>query len=997
MGVNDLWQILEPVKEYVPLQNLKGKTLAVDMSLWVCEAQTVKGMMGTVIKPHLRNLFFRISCLTLMDVRLVFVAEGDAPKLKADTMSKRNEARRGVPRKPGSYTVRTQRSYFKSVLKECCELLDCLGVPWVCAAGEAEAMCAYLNENRYVDGCITNDGDVFLYGAQTVYRNFTMNTKDPHVDCYKMSAIKSKLGLDRDALIGFAILLGCDYLPKGVPGVGKEQAMRLVETMNGQSLLQRFKLWKLEFEEVATHATAVEKKAHCSVCRHPGLVREHAHKGCQLCASDQFCLLHGSDYCCPCDWHEAEQKRKASSVESNIKKKARACEHFPFKEVIREFLISKDQLIQNVQWRRPKLHFLQNFALDKMEWPRHYTCEKVLMLLSHHDMTERKSGKRDPCHLQPIRIVKTRIRNGLPCFEILWEKPEHYIYSNERSEDSQNAVTTIEEQLFFQTAYPDMTALFHRQKAEEDKKKQKSKSKRKVRTAPLPDEITQLLSEMNLQPSPKGWVATGNGPVQKSASQEANSSNSLRLNPSIGFSTEYSLLPKESWGASANEIAQPAIKLSAEIGKSDCETLSLTASENRVSACALSPSASMLVSELHLSGIDWSQSFSASLSESTPATQAETSEQAHLVFNENCCDPVGSTSKLTEDEALKENAAASKQDSVQKNMRELFHEDASMLQDFDQLSLKDRILLKNSCQFLSLRQSNFNSSETDSLPRSTGHKSDLSSPEADVESLIQNKLANNLTLCNKERFTDSNFSETQRVQQKQRKIYTSDASATQHNRPLTALDKQSLTDSMEKVFGTHDPAMYSYQAPKPESISFKVEKNKTTKPHRTKLVNGNVSTVQTKSVCHRVSSSSEDSDTENSRNRQKKLGVKSRATKNTVMPSYSAKHSQVWPQQTKSKFTIGRAGHTSVDAGCFQPKVVNVTGVGKNEQAQLMHKHSKALTVNTSDGKTKSGSSAVLPRPYMSSVQNHKQLSDDEDSIIVISDSPLPLSERLKL
>lgn len=56
-------------------------------------------------------------------------------------------------------------------------MLECLGIPWVQAAGEAEAMCAYLNASGYVDGCLTNDGDAFLYGAQTVYRNFTMNTK----------------------------------------------------------------------------------------------------------------------------------------------------------------------------------------------------------------------------------------------------------------------------------------------------------------------------------------------------------------------------------------------------------------------------------------------------------------------------------------------------------------------------------------------------------------------------------------------------------------------------------------------------------------------------------------------------------------------------------------------------------------------------------------------------------------------------------------------------
>lgn len=50
-------------------------------------------------------------------------------------------------------------------------------MPWVTAAGEAEAMCAFLDLHGFVDGCITNDGDAFLYGARTVYRNFNMNTK----------------------------------------------------------------------------------------------------------------------------------------------------------------------------------------------------------------------------------------------------------------------------------------------------------------------------------------------------------------------------------------------------------------------------------------------------------------------------------------------------------------------------------------------------------------------------------------------------------------------------------------------------------------------------------------------------------------------------------------------------------------------------------------------------------------------------------------------------
>uniref|UniRef100_A0A670Z5A2 XPG N-terminal domain-containing protein n=1 Tax=Pseudonaja textilis TaxID=8673 RepID=A0A670Z5A2_PSETE len=46
MGVTSLWQILEPVKQHVPLCSLKGKTLAVDLSIWVCEAQTEDMKLG---------------------------------------------------------------------------------------------------------------------------------------------------------------------------------------------------------------------------------------------------------------------------------------------------------------------------------------------------------------------------------------------------------------------------------------------------------------------------------------------------------------------------------------------------------------------------------------------------------------------------------------------------------------------------------------------------------------------------------------------------------------------------------------------------------------------------------------------------------------------------------------------------------------------------------------------------------------------------------------
>ncbi|XP_070284813.1 flap endonuclease GEN homolog 1 isoform X2 [Myotis yumanensis] len=591
MGVSDLWQILEPVKQHIHLSSLGGKTIAVDLSLWVCESQTVKKMIGTVTKPHLRNLFFRISHLTLMDVKLVFVMEGEPPKLKADVINKRNQIRYGPSAK--TWSQKTGRSHFKSVLRECLELLECLGIPWVQAAGEAEAMCAYLDASGYVDGCLTNDGDAFLYGARTVYRNFTMNTKDPHVDCYTMSSIKSKLGLDRDALVGLAILLGCDYLPKGVPGVGKEQALKLIQILKGQSLLQRFIQWSEEKPCNSNQQPLVIKKlAHCSVCSHPGSPKDHEHNGCKLCQTDRYCEPHDYEYCCPCEWHRTEQDRQLITIENNIKKKACSCEGFPFHEVTQEFLLNKDKLVKAIRYQRPDLLLFQRFTLEKMDWPSHYACEKLLVLLTHYDMIERKLGRRHSNQLQPIRIVKNRIRNGVHCFEIEWEKPEHYAIEDKHGE---LVLQTIEEESLFEAAFPEIVAVYHKQKIEIKEKKKKSvKTKPKENNLPQTDEMS-FQSLITLKPTCE-------------ISSKQNSQLNLEIFPdsalpqeSISASLKSLLLSEDALYVNTQEQLMSSSKpLASQQITAVSKSLISESSQPNISSHNVST-----IADLHLSSIDW--------------------------------------------------------------------------------------------------------------------------------------------------------------------------------------------------------------------------------------------------------------------------------------------------------------------------------------------------------------------------------------------------------
>lgn len=53
---------------------------------------------------------------------------------------------------------------------ECQELLQLFGLPYLIAPMEAEAQCAFLDHAGLVDGVVTDDNDVFLFGGRHVYR-----------------------------------------------------------------------------------------------------------------------------------------------------------------------------------------------------------------------------------------------------------------------------------------------------------------------------------------------------------------------------------------------------------------------------------------------------------------------------------------------------------------------------------------------------------------------------------------------------------------------------------------------------------------------------------------------------------------------------------------------------------------------------------------------------------------------------------------------------------
>ena len=111
------------------------------------------------------------------------------------------------------------------MVTECQQLLKLFGLPYITAPMEAEAQCAELVSLGLVDGIVTDDSDIFLFGGTRVYKNMFNQAK--FVECYLSSDLEKEYSLDRQKLIRVAHLLGSDYT-EGLPNVGPVTALEIL-------------------------------------------------------------------------------------------------------------------------------------------------------------------------------------------------------------------------------------------------------------------------------------------------------------------------------------------------------------------------------------------------------------------------------------------------------------------------------------------------------------------------------------------------------------------------------------------------------------------------------------------------------------------------------------------------------------------------------------------------------------------------------------------------
>lgn len=246
------------VSEEIKLDDLKNKVIILDAyNILYQFLTTIRGIDGTQLKDskgsttsHLVGLFSRTTSLMQKGIKPVFVFDGKPPELKQKVHEQRNalkleaekkflEAKeKGDEEEMKKYAARTSR-LSKDMVEESKKLISLLGIPYVQAPSEGEAQAAYMVKEGNGFAVGSQDFDSLIHGATKLVRNLSISgrrkkTKTAVYDAVSPELIDlsqnlNKLGIDQNQLIALAMIIGTDYNPRGIKGIGPKNALRLVK------------------------------------------------------------------------------------------------------------------------------------------------------------------------------------------------------------------------------------------------------------------------------------------------------------------------------------------------------------------------------------------------------------------------------------------------------------------------------------------------------------------------------------------------------------------------------------------------------------------------------------------------------------------------------------------------------------------------------------------------------------------------------------------------
>ncbi|KAL3618685.1 hypothetical protein CASFOL_037504 [Castilleja foliolosa] len=529
MGVGGhFWDFLKPHARFEGFDFLRNKRVAVDLSYWIVQHETA--IKGYTRKPHIRLTFFRtVNLFSKFGAYPVFVIDGTPSPLKSQARIIRFFRSSGidllgVPEAENGVSVE-RNGAFRKCVEECVELIELLGMPVLKAKGEAEALCAELNREGYVDACITSDSDAFLYGAQCVIKRFQPNSKEPF-ECYHISDIETGLGLKRNHLIAVSLLVGNDHDLNGITGIGLDKAVQFVKSFDEDEILNR--LHDLaegdssRDESVGlSHEKSPKPKSspHCSCCGHPGSKKAHFKFSCEHCNSTagQNCLQKAVGFKCHCSSCDSDRKEKAKERDAtwrlSICRKIASQQNFRSNQISRMYLSEHHGVDDEpiLVWSGPRTDMLVDYLAYQLNWEPSYIRQRLFPMLSTlylRDMASSPTNDLLCGQYEFHSIQRVKIRYGHKVYVVNWKKAtavskdvlyavsEESDYRHEstaeldesdemveevdvpyiRIEDGCCFLSSDEDMELVQKAFPEITSQFLKEKELKEMKSRKKKS-----------------------------------------------------------------------------------------------------------------------------------------------------------------------------------------------------------------------------------------------------------------------------------------------------------------------------------------------------------------------------------------------------------------------------------------------------------------------------------------------------------------------------------------
>jgi flap endonuclease-1 len=273
MGVN-----LSPIiqREEISFSDLKGKKIALDAFNTLYQfLSSIRGPDGTPLQDsqgritsHLQGLFSRSLNLMAKGLKLVYVFDGAPPEMKSkeieSRVSRKEDAEKKFADAVESEDLDAMYKYSKQFVKldsamveEAKELVKALGLPCIQAPSEADAQITYMCKNGDVDYAASTDYDCVLLGVPSLIRNLTLSQKrrtsggkyvSTFLELIKTRDVLAALDLTQDQLVTLGILVGTDYNPGGVKGLGPKKSLKLVKEKSIEEIFAEVSFdWKKIF------------------------------------------------------------------------------------------------------------------------------------------------------------------------------------------------------------------------------------------------------------------------------------------------------------------------------------------------------------------------------------------------------------------------------------------------------------------------------------------------------------------------------------------------------------------------------------------------------------------------------------------------------------------------------------------------------------------------------------------------------------------------------